>query len=191
MYSKKAPSEPAEGSQYFIEKFNPARIDDSNDIALVRYNAYSDEMELKINDEIVVLDPKEDMLIKLVNNQADYKFVQYTNKDGYSSQSYLVLVSDNDKIKIFRKERIELEPEEHPQGGYQKYKAPRYKKLNDQYYVQMNNGDVVYMSDSKRDIRELIPGKEKEIKNFMKEYRIKVSDDQDLKQLGSYLNTLL
>ncbi|NDI97817.1 hypothetical protein GWA97_01835 [Flavobacterium sp. LaA7.5] len=191
MYTKKAPSEPAGGTQYFIESFNAAKIDDSNEITLVRYNAYSDEMELKIHDEIVVLEPKENMMIRLVNKQANYTFTRYTNKDGVASQNYLIVISDNPNLKIFKREHIYLEPEQHPQGGYQKYKAPMYKKLNPEYYIQMNDGRIVPMSDRKKDIIDLIAGKEKEIKNFIKENRIKVSDDKDLQLLGNFMSTLL
>ncbi len=190
-YTKKAPSEPAGGTQYYIESFNAAKIDDAKEITLVRYNAYSDEMELKIHDEIVVLEPKEDMMIRLVNNQANYTFTQYTNEDGVASQNYLIVVSDNPNLKIFKRERIYLQPEQHPQGGYQKYKAPLYKKLDPEYYIQMNNGDILYMSDRKKDIYNLISGKEKEIKGFMKENRIKVSDDKDLQLLGNFMSTLI
>ena len=191
MYTKKAPSEPAGGTQYFIESFNTAKIDDSKDIALVRYNAYTDEMELKIHNEIVVLEPKEGMTIRLVNNQANYTFTQYTNEDGVASQNYLVIISDNPNLKIFKRERIYLQPEQHPQGGYQKYKAPLYKKLNPEYYIQMNDGNIVYMSDRKKDIIDLIAGKEKEVKDFIKENKIKVSDDKDLQLLGNFMSTLL
>ncbi|AXG73378.1 hypothetical protein DVK85_03675 [Flavobacterium arcticum] len=190
-YTKKAPSEPAGGTQYYIDSFNAAKIDDSNEITLVKYNAYSDEMELKIHDEVVVLEPKDGMMIRLVNNQANYTFTQYTNKDGIASQNYLVVISDASNLKIFKRERIYLQPEQHPQGGYQKYKAPLYKKQNPEYYIQMNNGDIVYMSDRKKDVIKLIPGKEKEVKKFMKENRIKISDDKDLQLLGNYMNTLL
>ncbi|GGB70135.1 hypothetical protein GCM10007424_07620 [Flavobacterium suaedae] len=191
MYSKKAPSQPAQGTQYYIEKFTPAKIDDSKEVALVRYNAYNDEMELKINDEIMVLEPKDDMDIKLVNNAAEYKFVKYKKEEGDAAQGYLVVISNNPNVTIYKQERIYLQPEQHPSVGYQKYKAPKYKELSPIYYIQLNNGPIVYMSDRRKDVYKLIPGKEKEIKRFIKDNRINVSDDEELKELGNYLSTLL
>lgn len=191
IYTRKAPSESAQGTQYYIENFNAARVDDSKKLALARYNAYSDEMELKVDNEIMVLEPKEGMMVELTNNAATYVFTQYENKEGVPSQNYLVLISNNPNLKIFKRERIYLRPEKHPESGYEKYKAPMYKKLESEYYIQMNNGDIVHMSDSRKDIMALVPGKEKEIKTFMKKNRIKASKDEDLKTLGIYLNTLL
>lgn len=191
MYSKKAPSEPAQGTQYYIEKFTPANIDDSKEVALVRYNAYSDEMELKINDEIMILEPKDDMDIRLVNNVAEYKFVKYKKEEGDNAQGYLIVISNNPNVTIYKQERIYLQSEQHPSVGYQKYKAPKYKELNPIYYIQMNDGPIVYMSDRRKDVYKLIPGKEKEVKKFIKDNRINVSDDEELKELGNYLSTLL
>ncbi len=191
IYSKKAPSESAQGTQYFIENFYPAKFDGSDDISLVRYNAYSDELEVKVNDEIMVIQPKEDVTVRLINNQAAYEYIAYKNEDNVSSQNYLILISENPNVKIYKKEKIYLQPEEHPTGGYQKYKAPMYKKLDPEYYIQFKDGDVVYMSTRKKDVLSLLPGKEDEIKTFIKENRISTSDEEDLKKLGNYLSTIV
>ena len=191
IYSKKAPSEPAQGTQYFIENFYPAKFDGSDDVTLVRYNAYTDEMEAKVNDEIMVIQPKEDVTVRLMNNQAAYEYIAYKDEDNNVHQNYLVLVSDNPNVKIYKREQIYLKPEEHPSGGYQKYKAPMYKKLNPEYYIQFKDGDVVYMSTKKKDVYDLIPGKETDVKKFVKENRLSTSDDQDLNKLGNYMNTLV
>lgn len=190
--SKKAPSEPATGTQYFIENFNAARVDDTKELILARYNAYSDEMELKVDDNnIMVLDPKENTIVRLTNNMAMYKFTKYTNEDGVASQNYLVVVSETPNVTIYKRERVELQPEQHPTGGYQRYKAANYKKLDPEYYIQFNGGPVVFMSDKKKDVYSLIPGKEKEIKEYVKENRIDPSNDNDLKKLGAYLSTII
>ena len=191
MYTKKAESQPATGSQYYIELFSAAKIDDAKEIALVRYNAHSDEMELKIHEEIVVLEPKDKMLIKLMNKKANYTFVQYQNEDDVASQGYLVVISDNSNVRIFKREIIKFVPEEEAKGGYIKYKPARYKKESPEYYIQLNNGEIVYMPTKRKKIMKLIPGKEKEIKAFMKENRIKTSRDKDLEKLGHFMSTLL
>ena len=189
--SKKAPSEPATGTQYYIEQFTPATVNGGREMSLVRYNAYSDEMEVKTEGEIMVMSPSDNMLVHLTNNRADYKFVQYTNKEGNAAQNYLIVISNNPNLTIYKKERIEFQPEQHPTGGYQRYKAPNYRKLEPHYFIQINNGPVVYMSDKKKDVYELVTGKEKEIKDFIKDNKIDTSDDADMQQLGNYLSSIL
>lgn len=189
--SSKAPSEPAQGTQYYIDNFNPAKVEGSNDTALIRYNAYSDELETKVNDEIMVIQPQENTVFKLVSNEAAYTYVAYKDKNNDRKQNYLVLLSDSPKVKIFKRERITLIPEQHPTGGYQKYKAPEYKKLNPEYYIQLNDGEIVYFSTKKSDVLELVPGKESEIKDFLKKNKISTSDEEDFGQLSTFLSTLL
>lgn len=191
MYSKKAESESAQGSQYFIDKFNPAHIGDLSDVSLVRYNAYKDEMEIKVNDAINVLQPIEKQAIKLINGTATYEYITYTDKEGVENQHFLIIISENPNLKIFKRERITLIPEQHPAGGYQKYKAPQYKKLDPEYYIQMNGGTVTAMSTRKSDIIALVPAKQSEVKDFIKTNKISTDEDADLKKLGAYLNTLL
>ena len=191
VYSKKAPSEAATGTQYYIETFSPAKIDNANDVTLVRYNAYSDEMELKINDVINVLQPKDNQLITLTNGKATYQYVQYLTDDNVEKQNYLVIITNTPKFKVFKKERITLIPEQQPQGGYQKYKAPQYKKLNPEYYVQVNDGKVVSTSTKKKDIIKLFPGNEKQVEQYIKENKLNTSDEADLTKLGLYINSIL
>lgn len=191
LYSRKAESEKAQGSQYFIEKFNPAKIGESTDISLVRYNAYTDELEVKVNEEIQILQPVEKQIIQLRGDVVSYEYVTYTNKEGITVQNYMILVSDSPNFKIYKKERITLIPEQHPAGGYQKYKAPQYKKLDPDYYVQIKDGQIVPMSTKKSDIVELVPSKETEVKDFIKSNKISTSEDADLKKLGAYMSTLL
>jgi len=191
IYTKKAPSETATGTQYYIETFLPAKIDNAKDITLVRYNAYNDEMELKINDVINVLQPKDNQLVTLASGKATYQYLQYVNKENVEKQNYLVVVSNTPKFKVFKKERISFIPEQQPQGGYQKYKAPQYKKLDPEYFVQVNDGKIVYSSLKKKDITKLFPGKEKEIEQFIKEHKVDTSNEADLNQLGVYINSIL
>ncbi|RYJ43355.1 hypothetical protein [Flavobacterium beibuense] len=191
IYSKKADSQPAQGSQYYNEKFLPGKVDDANEVSMIRYNAYSDEIEVQVNNEILVLQPKDNQTITLSGDKGAYKYLQFTDKENVSSQRYLIPISENDKVNIYKKENIYLQPEEHPTSGYGSYKAPMYRKKDLEYYIQLNNGDIVYMSTKKKDVTAIIPGKEKEIKNFIKENKIDTDEDEDLKTLGAYLNTLL
>jgi len=189
--SKKAESQPASGSQYFDEKFFPATIDNSKDIVVVRHNAYSDEMEVKINEEIKVLEPVLGQTVSLSAINTTYEYVQFTNKDNVLNQNYLIVISDNPNLKIYKKEQIYLQPEEHPTGGYQKYKAPAYKKKNPEYYIKVKDGKIVYFEPNKSDIIGMFPEKKDEIKEFIKENKISPKDEEDLPKLGAYLSTIL
>jgi hypothetical protein len=191
IYNKKGESQPATGTQYYVENFFPARINDAKDIALVRYNAFNGEMELKINDQVNVLQPSDKQAVTLTNGKTSYQYLAYTNKDNTESQGYLIVLNNDPKFKIFKKERIELIPEHQPAGGYDKYKAAFYKKLDPHYFVQTGDGKIIYTDAKKKDFQKMFEGKEKEISAFMKENKIDTSDDADLAKLGAYISSLL
>ena len=190
IYNRKAESQKASGSQYFNEKFMPASINEG-EVQVVRHNAYSDEMEVKVLEEIKVLQPENGQIVKLHAGGPTYEYVQYTDDKKVEHQSYLILVSDNPNLKIYKKEQVILVPEQHPVGPYDKYKAPMYKQEKPTYYIKIKNGDVVFFETDKSGVLSLFPEKKNEIKDFMKENKISPSDEEDLPELGAYLSTIL
>lgn len=189
IYNRKTETQKAGGTQYFDEKFVPAQINDG-DLQLIRHNAYTDEIEVKVMDEIKVLQPANGQIIK-VKAGSTYEYVQYTDAKKAEHQNYLVLVSDNPNLKIYKKESIILQPEQHPTGAYDKYKPPMYKKMDAAYFIKIKDGSVVYFEADKSGVMSLFPEKKNEIKDFMKENKISPSDESDLPKLAAYLNTIL
>lgn len=189
--TKKVSSEKATGSKYFIETFSPAKVGSSNQVYLVRHNAYTDEMEIKVNEEIKALPPEPNVVISLVNSNIAYEFADYTDAKGIKNQNYLTIISNTPGVKIYRKDKIFLKPESQPTSGYDQYKPAAYKKTNPEYYVKVGNNAVVPFSAKKKDAVKLVSGKEKEISDFIKENKISFTEDVDLNKFGVFLNTLL
>lgn|GEM_PF-1609895 len=188
---RKAASQPASGSQYYNDKFMPAKVDNSSEILVVRHNAYSDEMEVKVLEEIKVLQPVLGQTVSVVGTDTTYEYVQYTNEDNVLNQHYLMVISDNPNLKIYKRQEIYLQPEQHPTGGYQKYKAAMYKEKDPKYYIKVKDGKIVHFEPNKSEIIGLFPEKKNEIKDFLKENKISPKDEEDLPKLGAYLSTLL
>lgn len=193
VYQKKEASQPAEGSQYFVENYLPAHINGSKEVSTVRYNAFNDQIEAKVNNEELVLTKQEGQVIKMVDNQnTTYELLSYMDENGDIMNGYLILLTGEDKnVKIYKRERVYLQPEQHAKNSYQTYRAPMYKKASTEYYIKIKDGIVSTVPSKKKDLSSLIPGKEDEIKDFVKENRISTSDEEDLKKLGVYLNTLM
>lgn len=191
-FAKKAESQPATGTQYYEERFMPAKINGSDEIVVVRHNAYSDEIEVKVHEEIRVVQPVEGLIVKLAGGtNTSYEYQTYVTEDNLTRQNFLIVVSDNPNLKIYRKDRITLIPEQHPTGGYQKYKAASYKKLDPEYYIKLKDGKIVYFDTKKSEILSMFPAKQKEIKAFIKENKISTSEDEGLAKLGTFLNTII
>ncbi len=179
------------GSKYFNETFLPAKIVGSNEIILVRHNAYTDDMEVNVNDQIKVVPAEVNMVINLTNSTTSYEYVEYTNEKGVKKEGYLKLISNNPKVKIYKSEVVYLKPEVHPASGYDTYKPATYAKSKDEYFIRLSGSEVKPLSLKKKAIVSIVPEKEKEIASFIKENKISFSEDADLNQLGKFINSLM
>lgn len=179
------------GSKYFNETFLPAKIVGSNEIILVRHNAYTDDMEVSVNDEIKIVPAETNMVINMVNGGISYEYVPYTNEKGVKKEGYLKLVSNNPKVKIYKSETVYLKPEVHPASGYDTYKPAAYTKMKDEYFIKIGDSEIKTLSLKKKAIVSIVPEKEKEIASFIKENKISFSEDADLNQLGRFINSLM
>ena len=119
-----------------------------------------------------------------------YAFQNYKAENGEDIHGYLNVVSDNQKVKIYKRERIYLQPGKVAMDSYQKSKAPVYKRADDEFYVKINDGEITYVSN-KKDIANLVPGKSKEVLDFIKKNKIDVEEAKDLQELSGFIESIL
>jgi hypothetical protein len=190
--TKREKGQPATGSMYLNEKFMPARLSNSQNTMMLRYNAYSDYFEMNDQqaEETQNLPKTEGVVITFVNNNESYTVVNYKTEKGESVSGYLNIISDSPKVKIYRRESIILQPEVVPNNSYAAYKPANYKKAGDEFYIKINDGEAVYI-DGKKDVAKLVPAKSKDILDFIKKNKIDLEDEIGLQKLGSYMETIL
>ncbi|MCO6148108.1 hypothetical protein [Flavobacterium sp. NRK1] len=192
IYVMKEKSQPATGSMFINEKYMPARLSNSDKTVLARYNAYSDKFEISnpLDGTNTILPLQKDVSVNFTSTGDTYVLQQYKTDDDEIINGYLNLVSDKPNVKIFKRERIYLQPEVFPASSYQTYKPANYKKVNDEFYISLKGQDAVYFS-SKKDLAKLIPAKSKEILSFIKKNKLDLDKEADLEQLGNYLDGIL
>ncbi len=189
VYIAREKSQPATGSMYVSDKYMPATVTGYDKVILARYNAYADNFE--ISDPVAgtnrVLPLQSDVTIKFNGTGDVYSVQQYKNDDDELKTGYLSLVSDKPNVKIFKKEKVSLQPEVFPASSYQTYKPANYKKSDDEFYIKIKDQDAVYFS-SKKDLAKLVPSKSKEILSFIKKNKLDLEKETDLEQVGAYLD---
>lgn len=179
------------GSKYFNETFLPAKIAGTNEIILVRHNAYTDDMEVSINNEVKLVPAELNMMINMTNSATSYEYVEYTNEKGVKKTGYLKLISNNPKVKIYKTETVYLKPEVHPASGYDTYQPATYAKSKEEYFFKLGESEIKSLPLKKKVIVSIVPAKEKEIASFIKENKISFSEEADLNQLGKFINSLM
>lgn len=181
------------GSMYLNEQFMPAKITDNPTPVLLRYNAYSDYFEMNNPQEqkSQILQKQAGKVITFVNNGEEYTFVNYINKDKEDTNGYLNIITESAKVKIYKKERIFLQPGLIADNSYQTSKPAMYKKAGDEFFIQLGNAKEAAYFSGKKELAKLAPEKSKEILEYIKTNKIDVEEVADLQKLGNYLQTIL
>jgi hypothetical protein len=181
----------ATGSMYLNEKYMPAKVAGNDQTVLVRYNAYSDYFEMTNSEGRPQALPKQNGLTVTLTGTGDvYSLQNYKTEKGERVNGYLNVVSENPKVTIYKREVIILQPGRVAQNSYATSKPANYKKVDDEFYVKINGGDAVFVS-GKKDVANLVPGKSKEVLEFIKKNKIDLEKETDLQQLSGYLETIL
>jgi len=180
------------GSMYTSDKHMPAKLSNNDKVVLLRYNAYADHFEMSNPQEqnVKSLPKMDNVTITFTNSGEVYALQNYKTDNGEAINGYLNIISDNPKIKIYKRERVYLQQGTTAGNSYQTSKAPAYKKASDEFYVKVGDAEATYF-DGKKDFAKLVPGKSKEVLEFIKSNKINLENAIDLQKLGQYTNGIL
>ncbi|MCK7589819.1 hypothetical protein M0G43_04465 [Subsaxibacter sp. CAU 1640] len=187
-----------EGSPYITEDYVPARISVfENKIFAVKYDALLDEILVKkeqgTESEAYALpkNGRQDISITLLSDNKTYQIFDYVNDTSEQSTGFFILLnSPIASIKLLKKETVRFYEERVATSGYDKSRPAEYRRLNDSFYIKINDQPAIEFSNNKKDFAKLFPKNEKEILDFIKSEKIKLKEESDLVKLGQYLNQI-
>jgi hypothetical protein len=176
-----------EGTPYFEINFVPAKITGWDATFMIRYNAYRDYIEMKLPDGSVrMLEPQIGKTITTTDNKTRYVYIPYNNEKGY-----LLLIAELDKVSLFARNRIYLQPESQASNGYQSYRPAVYKKTEVDFFWMINNGALVQLPKSKKDLLKQFPEKADQLEAYLKSNKTSFTKPDDLAKLTEFFNSLL
>ncbi|WP_298894151.1 hypothetical protein [uncultured Psychroserpens sp.] len=184
------------GTPYIENDFMPGKISADKDGKLfsLRYNAFSDVMEIKKdNNDIEALN--KDLLnvtITFSKGNKAYRAYNYIDSDtNNGKRGYFVVLTDASIEKpLLAKEIISFTEKKKAASSYAKTKPAQYKRKSDVYYTLNDKGIAVEIPSKKKEIAKTFPKHSKEILSFIKSNKIKTSKKEDLIKLVNYINTL-
>jgi hypothetical protein len=177
------------GSAYVNDNLMPATLQNENIAYPMRYNAYEDEMEFEREGKFYNLNKVLNQEIIFVGSNKTYK-VFFDTDNGTTNLSYFVVLLQGDKISLLNKEKIKFFEAVKPKTGYDKYKPPTLKRVNDKLYIGYKNSTTTELPRKKKDILKLFSSKAGEIETYAKENKLGYKNTEDLIQIFSYFNTL-
>ncbi len=181
-----------EGSKYIQDDFNKATISIYSGYKFnVKYNAYDDEMEVqgKDNTSFALNKNEKNAEVTFLDNKITYGLFDYTNSDGQKVPGYFQKLTVGETVALLKKEKIMFIEEKMSKTGYDAYRPPQFKRLNDQFFIKLKEGPIaVELPKNKKNIASLFPAKKDEILKFIKENKIKTNKEEDLIKLTNYIN---
>jgi uncharacterized protein with FMN-binding domain len=181
----------ADGSPYIEDVFLSLKIDTYTDMIYTgRYNAYNDEMEVKIeNGKIVALDNKNEYTVTFTNKNKIYKTYNYTTKKGVAKRGFLVVVKETEKYSLLKREHIKYQEGKQATSSYQKDKPASFKRESDTYFLKLGN-KIMFLPQKKKSFLKAFPKKSSDLKSYIKKNKINLKKEEDLKKIVKYLSEL-
>ena len=181
-----------EGSPYFNVEFIPGNIYYLNKIYgnyPMRYNAFSDEVEIQRTGSNKMESVYKSMSLSCDIDSEKFIYAKYLNQKGIIQEGYLIRLNSLQKYILYQKKsKIYKEGKKAATSMHPSY-PPKFEDKYE-YYLSIDNEFPVYFKPSKKELAELF-GQEKvsEIKDFMKQNKIKLTHKEDLMKLIEYLNS--
>lgn len=164
------------GSPYLYKDFALAKFSSyADEIYNVRYNAYADEIEVKIAEGKIQNFNKSlnNVVVTFVNDNVKYTSLNYMDSnDGLFRGYFVTLTESNQNVKLFTKKGIRLAIAQPAVSGYDKDKPAEFKPKNDVHFITINDAYAFELPTKKKEIAKLFPKHSKEILDYIKKNKI-------------------
>lgn len=174
------------GSVYINEDFSKAKLTGYDPSFQMRYDAYSDEMEMDTTEDIRYLLKKPKMEVSFLNNNKTYGLYS-TNENN---NGFFVIILKGDKFSLLLKEKVIFIDETVAETGYEKYVPPTLKHVQDKLYIGYSNNTANEFPQKKKEILALFSSKSKEVEKYAKEQELGFKNTEDIIQIFKHYSTL-
>lgn len=164
-----------EGSPYLYDDYKLTQVSNSPEGFTGRYNIYTDEIELKRNNDVFVL-PK-DSNYTVITLKPNTKILLINDK-------YYLVVKEYNNFTVLRKDKINFQKGRESRNGYESSKLAVYKKDNATYFIKKD--EELLLLDKKSDFAKIFP--EKNVNDFIKSQKVNFKDESLILKLTDFLN---
>lgn len=180
------------GSPYLNEEFLPVKVSKRPEKNLsARYNAYKDEIEIKQGNgaAIYVLNKKSSFSkVEFTASKMAYEAYDFIEK-GEKKRGYLEKLNPTGNHFLLKKQRITFIDAKPSNTGYDNSSPAQFKKAKNNYFIKINEGNIIEFKKNKKDFAKLFPKHEKELLSYIKKQGINTKKEKDLIKLINYVNT--
>jgi hypothetical protein len=182
------------GSPYINEDYQQVRINGAdNKIYSGRYNAYINEMEILVaagRDPIALDISNNEYEVFFINENKLYKTFNYESNRGITKRGFLVVMSEENDVVVLKEEIVKYYDKVAASSSYDQDKPAKFRKEDDNYYIKLKSGRVVYLPSKDKDIAKAFPEHSKEIMTFVKKNKLKTKKEEDLIKVANFIGSL-
>lgn len=176
--------ESIQGSPFLYKDFASAKALCCNEIAPMRYDSYSDEVQYKKDNVVYILlkenpynrieflDSKTILVLESVDNESKYFIEVVSGKNLLLKKISTKIVANSDPKKT---------------GFGKKDETATFVENEPSFYLKSANGKIKLIK-SKKDVLDLYPEKNKELNDFLTVTKIKFNKEESLAKVVNFLN---
>ncbi len=169
------------------DKFYKVEVKDySKDVQTLRYNAFEDEMEFKNGDQLYYANKENNLSIHFTDLNKTYRCLQY-RYNGNTKFGYLVILVENSKNSLYKKESIELLKGEKSPNAYSKDANDYYAKEKDLFLIGKDT-QLLKFPKNAGDFAETFSLDKNIVADYIKKNKINFNKEKDLIKLVDFLN---
>lgn len=177
-----------DGNPYINSKnFEQVTIEGySKNIQNLRYNGYEDEMEFEDGGQVYYANKEDGLKIEFKDFKKTYQILNYSY-DSKNRFGYLVLLVENPKYSLYKREKVELLKGEKSPNAYSKDANDYYAKERDLYLVKKEAEFFKFPKNSKEFIARFAVD-QSEFEKFVKTNKLSFSKEDDMIKMVNFLN---
>lgn len=172
------------GSPYSNVNFSLAKIAENYEKIPVRYNSYTDQIEFQKDGTVMVL-PKESAFGKIEIVSPKQTLVLLATKDDLDGYFYELI--DGKNASLYKKVQTKFIDVIPASNTYSSDKPATFKTQDPIYYIKTEKGFIKRPKNVK-EIIEQYPDKKDALNSFLKENKLKLQKEEDLKKIVTFLN---
>lgn len=178
------PSLETKGSPYYNENFLRCKIGNSFD-RLAKYNAATDELEYMQDGAIYTMYRKKEYNPVDFLDTKEKIILQKYILNNKKTEGYLFVIYQSGFTSLYYKKTKKFMPEIKAANLYEKDLPPKYVNVDDVYFIQKNQGDIVELPLNKNKLSEMFPEKKDLINENFKSKNIDLSKSVELQKFIS------
>lgn len=170
--------------KYLTQSYKPAKVDNLEGSAYLRYNIYQDEMEFVKDEQIYYLKKEQGRKVYFPQQKITYQVYEMNGNLKY------FIVQNEGKNILLTRQIVKFVEAREPQSSYQKGTPADYKRKNDEHFLALNNAAIIKLPSNKKSFYTSFESKSSEIKAYMKKNNLSYTKLDDLRKVIEYYNTL-